>query len=98
MEPSLNVYRSGTEPVGSPSIHPQPSFLFLRDVHAALLGVAADGRTATVRITTVPGVALLWLGALAMAAGAMASAAQRRRTTTPIVMLPRVPADDRVPA
>jgi cytochrome c-type biogenesis protein CcmF len=75
MVPSLNLYPSATEPIGTPSIR----YGSLRDLYASVIGVDSGGEQATFRFFLNPGVTWLWAGGAVMAAGGLLAAWPVRR-------------------
>jgi cytochrome c-type biogenesis protein CcmF len=78
MTPSLNVYPSSVDPIGTPSI----KYGVLRDLYSSVLGFDAEG--ATFRFFLNPGVLWLWVGAAVMALGGLLAAWPSRRTPVPL--------------
>jgi cytochrome c-type biogenesis protein CcmF len=76
--PSLNVYPSSVDPIGTPSIR----YGVLRDLYSSVLGFDSDG--ATFRFFLNPGVLWLWVGAAIMALGGLLAAWPSSRGTVPI--------------
>jgi cytochrome c-type biogenesis protein CcmF len=75
MTPSLNLYPSASEPIGTPSIRTSP----LRDLYASVVGVEQDGERATFRFFVNPGVTWLWIGGAVMVLGGLLAAWPARR-------------------
>jgi cytochrome c-type biogenesis protein CcmF len=78
MTPSLNVYPSSVDPIGTPSI----KYGVLRDLYSSVLGFDAEG--ATFRFFLNPGVLWLWVGAAVMALGGLLAAWPSRRMPVPL--------------
>jgi cytochrome c-type biogenesis protein CcmF len=78
LTPSLNVYPSSVDPIGTPSI----KYGVLRDLYSSVLGFDAEG--ATFRFFLNPGVLWLWVGAAVMALGGLLAAWPSRRTPVPL--------------
>jgi cytochrome c-type biogenesis protein CcmF len=74
LTPSLNVYPSSADPIGTPSI----KYGALRDLYSSVLAFDAGG--ATLRFFLNPGVLWLWVGAAIMALGGVMAAWPVRRT------------------
>jgi cytochrome c-type biogenesis protein CcmF len=72
--PSLNLYPSFGDPIGTPSIR----YGVFRDLYASVLGFDAGG--ATFRFFLNPGVLWLWVGVVIMAIGGLMAAWPSRRT------------------
>jgi cytochrome c-type biogenesis protein CcmF len=68
LQPSLNLYPSATEPIGTPSIRTGTPFNGMVDLYASLVAVE-DGTRASFRFFVNPGIGLLWLGGAVMALG-----------------------------
>jgi cytochrome c-type biogenesis protein CcmF len=81
MVPSLNLYPSATEPIGTPSIR----YGSLRDLYASVIGVDSGGEQATFRFFLNPGVSWLWAGGAVMAVGGLLAVwpGRRRRGSGP---------------
>jgi cytochrome c-type biogenesis protein CcmF len=79
MTPSLNLYPSASEPIGTPSIRTGP----LRDLYASVVGVEQDGERATFRFFLNPGVAWLWVGGGVMVLGGLLAVWPTRRRRAP---------------
>jgi cytochrome c-type biogenesis protein CcmF len=79
MTPSLNLYPSASEPIGTPSIRSGP----LRDLYASVVGVEQDGELATFRFFLNPGVAWLWVGGGVMVLGGLLAVWPTRRRRAP---------------
>ncbi len=75
LTPSLNLYPSASEPIGTPSI----KYGVFKDLYSSVLGFDNDGRRASFRFFLNPGVAWLWAGGGVMAAGGLLAAWPRRR-------------------
>jgi cytochrome c-type biogenesis protein CcmF len=76
--PSLNVYPSSVEPIGTPSI----KYGVFRDLYSSVLAFHAEG--ATFRFFLNPGVFWLWVGAAIMALGGLVAAWPGRRKHAPL--------------
>ena len=93
MSPSLNLYPSASEPIGTPSIRTSP----LRDLYASVVGVEQEGERATFRFFLNPGVTWLWVGGAVMVLGGLLAVwPTRRRPAAPRPAAP--PARRREPA
>jgi cytochrome c-type biogenesis protein CcmF len=75
MSPSLNLYPSASEPIGTPSIRTSP----LRDLYASVVGVEQEGERATFRFFLNPGVTWLWVGGAVMVLGGLLAVWPTRR-------------------
>jgi cytochrome c-type biogenesis protein CcmF len=73
LQPSLNLYPSATEPIGTPSIRTGTPFNGMVDLYASLVTVENDTR-ASFRFFVNPGIGLLWLGGAVMALGGVVAA------------------------
>jgi cytochrome c-type biogenesis protein CcmF len=93
MTPSLNLYPSASEPIGTPSIRTGP----LRDLYASVVGVEQDGERATFRVFLNPGVAWLWVGGAVMVLGGLLAVWPTGRRPAPPRLAVR-PARRREPA
>ena len=83
LQPSLNLYPSASEPIGSPSIRTGTPFNGMVDLYASLVTVENDTR-ASFRFFVNPGIGLLWLGGAVMALGGVVAAwPTRPRATSP---------------
>ena len=93
MTPSLNLYPSASEPIGTPSIRTSP----LRDLYASVVGVEQDGERATFRFFLNPGVTWLWVGGAVMVLGGLLAVwpARRRPAAPPAAVPPRRDAGSR---
>jgi cytochrome c-type biogenesis protein CcmF len=76
--PSLNIYPSSVDPIGTPSI----KYGVFRDLYSTVLGFDASG--ATFRFFLNPGVLWLWVGAGVMALGGLLAAWPSRRRPVPL--------------
>ena len=85
MSPSLNLYPSASEPIGTPSIRTSP----LRDLYASVVGVEQEGERATFRFFLNPGVTWLWVGGAVMVIGGLLAVWPTRRP--PAAPRPAVP-------
>ena len=65
MHPSMNLYPSQRQPVGSPSIRVG----VVQDTYVSLMSLQRGGQTVYLRLYADPGVTWLWIGALVMLAG-----------------------------
>src|SRR5919201_27666 len=80
LTPSLNLYGSSNEPIGTPSIH----YGMVADLYASVLALSADGSQATFRFYRNPGVTLLWIaGGIVVLGGGLALLRPRRRRQPP---------------
>jgi cytochrome c-type biogenesis protein CcmF len=80
LTPSFNLYPSTREPVGTPSLRvgtPANGFV---DLYASLLSARASGSSITLRLSFIPGVALIWLGGALMVLGGLALVVVARRS------------------
>ncbi|MBA3552444.1 MAG: cytochrome c biogenesis protein CcsA, partial [Actinobacteria bacterium] len=78
--PSLNLYPSGSEPIGTPSIR----YGVLKDFYSSVLAFEDGGARATLRFFINPGVLWLWVGGAVMALGGLLAAwPGQRRAATP---------------
>jgi cytochrome c-type biogenesis protein CcmF len=83
LRPSLNLYPSASEPIGTPSIRTGTPFNGVVDLYASLVAVEGDTR-ASFRFFVNPGIGLLWLGGAVMAlGGVVAGWPTRRRAASP---------------
>ncbi|HEY8115491.1 MAG TPA: cytochrome c-type biogenesis CcmF C-terminal domain-containing protein, partial [Actinomycetota bacterium] len=73
LRPSLNLYPSASEPIGTPSIRTGTPFNGMVDLYASLVAVEGDTR-ASFRFFVNPGIGLLWLGGAVMALGGVVAA------------------------
>jgi cytochrome c-type biogenesis protein CcmF len=73
LQPSLNLYPSASEPIGTPSIRTGTPFNGMVDLYASLVTVENDAR-ASFRFFVNPGIGLLWLGGAVMALGGIVAA------------------------
>jgi cytochrome c-type biogenesis protein CcmF len=73
LQPSLNLYPSASEPIGTPSIRTGTPFNGMVDLYASLVTVENDTR-ASFRFFVNPGIGLLWLGGAVMALGGVVAA------------------------
>ena len=78
MNPSLSLYPSASEPIGTPSIRTSP----LRDLYASVVGVEQEGERATFRFFLNPGVTWLWVGGAVMVLGGLLAVWPTRRHPT----------------
>ena len=78
MNPSLSLYPSASEPIGTPSIRTSP----LRDLYASVVGVEQEGERATFRFFLNPGVTWLWVGGAVMVLGGLLAVWPTRRQPT----------------
>jgi cytochrome c-type biogenesis protein CcmF len=78
MSPSLSLYPSASEPIGTPSIRTSP----LRDLYASVVGVEQEGERATFRFFLNPGVTWLWVGGAVMVLGGLLAVWPTRRHPT----------------
>jgi cytochrome c-type biogenesis protein CcmF len=85
LHPSLNLYPSASEPIGTPSIRTSP----LRDLYASVVGVEQEGELATFRFFLNPGVTWLWVGGAVMVLGGLLAVWPARRP--PMAPRPAVP-------
>ncbi|HEX3592326.1 MAG TPA: cytochrome c-type biogenesis CcmF C-terminal domain-containing protein [Pseudonocardiaceae bacterium] len=85
LHPSLNLYPSDSEPIGTPSIRHG----VVNDLYASVIGLEQNGKSATFRFFLNPGVTWLWVGGALMVLAGIAAAwpSGRRRK-------PRSPASD----
>jgi cytochrome c-type biogenesis protein CcmF len=86
LQPSLNLYPSASEPIGTPSIRTGTPFNGMVDLYASLVAVENDTR-ASFRFFVNPGIGLLWLGGAVMALGGVVAA----WPTRPRAVSPRGP-------
>ena len=79
--PSLNMYPSASEPIGTPSIH----YGVLKDLYSSVIAFDENGNRATFRFFLNPGVMWLWIGLGVMALGGLVAAwpPGRRRRMVP---------------
>jgi cytochrome c-type biogenesis protein CcmF len=84
VDPSLNVYPSSTDPIGTPSIR----YGVRADLYASVLGFSADGSTATLRFYHTPGVSWLWMGGAIVILGGVLALRPRPRRSPPAVVAP----------
>jgi cytochrome c-type biogenesis protein CcmF len=81
--PSLNLYPSNSEPIGTPSIQHG----VVNDLYSSVIGLQQNGKSATFRFFLNPGITWLWVGGalmvLAGIAAAMPSWRRRRRRPGP---------------
>src|SRR6266540_161597 len=83
LQPSLNLYPSASEPIGTPSIRTGTPFNGMVDLYASLVTVEDDTR-ASFRFFVNPGIGLVWLGGAVMALGGIVAAwPTRPRAATP---------------
>jgi len=78
--PSLNMYPSASEPIGTPSIR----YGVLKDLYASVIAFDDSGNRATFRFFLNPGVMWLWVGFGVMALGGLLAAwppARHRRVS-----------------
>jgi cytochrome c-type biogenesis protein CcmF len=76
LHPSLNLYPSESEPIGTPSIRHG----VINDLYSSVIGLEQNGKSATFRFFLNPGVTWLWVGgALMVLAGLTAALPARRR-------------------
>ncbi|HEX5405988.1 MAG TPA: cytochrome c-type biogenesis CcmF C-terminal domain-containing protein [Pseudonocardiaceae bacterium] len=83
MHPSLNLYPNNSEPIGTPSIQRG----WVSDLYSSVLGLEQNGKSATFRFFTNPGVTWLWVGgAIMVLFGLIAAlpARRRRKPKTPV--------------
>jgi len=73
LHPSLNLYPSASEPIGTPSIRTGTPFNGMVDLYASLVTVENDTR-ASFRFFVSPGIGLLWLGGAVIALGGIVAA------------------------
>jgi cytochrome c-type biogenesis protein CcmF len=73
LRPSLNLYPSASEPIGTPSIRTGTPFNGMVDLYASLVTVENDAR-ASFRFFVNPGIGLLWFGGAVMALGGIVAA------------------------
>jgi cytochrome c-type biogenesis protein CcmF len=85
LTPSLNLYPSSTEPIGTPSI----DYGAVRDLYSTVIGFEDGGARATFRLFLNPGVLWLWVGGFVVAIGGLIAAwpPPRRR----VVVRPEAP-------
>jgi cytochrome c-type biogenesis protein CcmF len=88
--PSLNLYPSASEPIGTPSVR----YGLLRDFYASVIAFEDDGSRATFRFFSNPGVMGLWFGGAVVAVGGLVAIWPGRRRPAP----ERIPARERVAA
>ena len=85
VHPSLNLYPSASEPIGTPSI----KYGVLKDLYTSVVSFEGDGKTATFRLFLNPGVMWLWIGGGIMILGGLLSVwPARRGRTAPLPPLP----------
>ena len=77
MHPSLNLYPSASQPIGTPSIRHG----VVRDLYSSVIGLQDNGASATFRFFLNPGTTWLWTGGAIMVLAGVAAAwpARRRR-------------------
>src|SRR5262245_18107648 len=78
MTPSLNLYPSASEPIGTPSI----KYGVFKDLYSSVVSFEGDGQTATFRLFLNPGVMWLWIGGGIMILGGLLSIWPSRRSRT----------------
>jgi cytochrome c-type biogenesis protein CcmF len=76
--PSLNLYPSASEPIGTPSVR----YGVLRDLYSSVIGFEGNGERATLRFFLNPGVMWLWVGGTIVALGGVLAAWPARRQVT----------------
>jgi cytochrome c-type biogenesis protein CcmF len=70
LTPSLNLYPSASEPIGTPSIR----YGVLKDLYSSVIGFEGNGDRATLRFFLNPGVMWLWVGGAIVALGGLLAA------------------------
>jgi cytochrome c-type biogenesis protein CcmF len=84
--PSLNLYPSASEPIGTPSIR----YGVFRDLYTSVVAFEDNGSRATFRLFINPGVLWLWVGGAVMVLGGLLAAwPGRPRSETPREAAPR---------
>lgn len=84
LSPTMNLYPSASEPIGSPSIHSG----VVTDFYASLISLDQGGQQATFRFFVNPGVTWLWLGGLIMGLGGVLGLWPFRRASPEPATLP----------
>jgi cytochrome c-type biogenesis protein CcmF len=79
LTPSLNLYPSASEPIGTPSVR----YGVLRDLYASVIAFDQDGNRATLRFFLNPGVSWLWVGGAIMILGGLLAMFPTRRRPVP---------------
>ncbi len=79
LTPSLNLYPSASEPIGTPSVR----YGALRDLYASVIAFDQDGNRATLRFFLNPGVSWLWVGGSIMVLGGLLAMLPTRRRPVP---------------
>src|SRR5205823_14831780 len=77
--PSLNMYPSSTDLIGTPSISKGTPRNGFRDLYASLQSLAKKGVTASFRLFSNPGVLWLWVGGAVMVLGGVVALWPSRR-------------------
>jgi cytochrome c-type biogenesis protein CcmF len=94
LHPSLNLYPSESEPIGTPSIRHG----LVRDLYASVIGLQQNGKSATFRFYLNPGVTWLWVGGVLMVLSGLGAALPgRRRRTSSGPVTPAEQTDTREP-
>ncbi|HEX5495895.1 MAG TPA: cytochrome c-type biogenesis CcmF C-terminal domain-containing protein [Mycobacteriales bacterium] len=75
LHPSLNLYPSESEPIGTPSIRHG----VVNDLYSSVIGLENNGKSATFRFFVNPGVTWLWVGGAIMVLSGIAAALPARR-------------------
>ncbi len=75
LHPSLNLYPSESEPIGTPSIRHG----LVNDLYSSVIGLQSNGKSATFRFYLNPGVTWLWVGGAIMVLFGLAAALPGRR-------------------
>jgi cytochrome c-type biogenesis protein CcmF len=94
LTPSLNLYPSANEPIGTPSI----DYGVLRDLYSSVIAFEPDGSGATFRLFLNPGVSWLWVGGFVVAAGGLLAAWPDRRRRRPATVAPAATVPAPIPA
>jgi cytochrome c-type biogenesis protein CcmF len=79
LHPSLNLYPSESEPIGTPSIRHG----VVNDLYSSVIGLQQNGKSATFRFFRNPGVTWLWVGGALMVLSGLAAALPARRRRKP---------------
>ncbi|HEX5118469.1 MAG TPA: cytochrome c-type biogenesis CcmF C-terminal domain-containing protein [Pseudonocardiaceae bacterium] len=94
LHPSLNLYPSNSEPIGTPSIRHG----VFKDLYSSVIGLEQNGKSATFRFFINPGVTWIWVGGAIMVLFGLSAAlpARRRRKRSDSADTTK-PADDSRP-
>jgi cytochrome c-type biogenesis protein CcmF len=80
LAPRANYFGSDTSGITTPAVHSS----WRGDLYLTLLNIDAEG--ILLRLNTSPGIWLLWMGGLTVAAGGLWSLTARRRTREPVLV------------